>query len=62
MFLSMAFCYWPISGHWFAGFMMMSLPVALIWGGLATIFLLVKKQRVVATIGVVWCLLNAISS
>ncbi|MGX7686628.1 endonuclease/exonuclease/phosphatase family protein [Flectobacillus roseus] len=57
MFLSMAFCYWPISGHWFAGFMMMSLPVALIWGGLATIFLLVKKQRVVATIGVVWCLL-----
>jgi hypothetical protein len=45
MFLSMAFCYWPISGHWFAGFMMMSLPVALIWGGLASIFYWLKNKE-----------------
>jgi endonuclease/exonuclease/phosphatase family metal-dependent hydrolase len=56
LFISMSFCYYPIFNHWIAGFIMMSLPFALLSGILAFVYLLFKKQKMIATIGAVWIL------
>ncbi|WP_052354306.1 endonuclease/exonuclease/phosphatase family protein [Flectobacillus major] len=58
LFISMSFCYWPIFQHWLAGFMMMTLPVAIVLGAISTLYLYIKKQRLLATIGLVWCLMT----
>ncbi|MDZ7898496.1 MAG: endonuclease/exonuclease/phosphatase family protein [Arcicella sp.] len=56
LFVSLSFCCYPIFKNWIAGFIMMSLPFALLLGLLASLFLLYKKQKVIATVGIVWIL------
>ena len=54
LFVAMSFCYYPIFNHWIAGFIMMTLPIALLFGFFASGFLWFKKQKMIATIGMVW--------
>ncbi len=54
LFVSMSFCSYPIFNHWVAGFIMMSLPFALLFAIFAFLYLLIKKQKMIATIGLVW--------
>jgi endonuclease/exonuclease/phosphatase family metal-dependent hydrolase len=54
LFVSMSFCYYPIFNHWIAGFIMMTLPFALLLGIFASGYLFYKKQKMIATIGLVW--------
>lgn len=56
LFISMSFCYYPIFNHWIAGFIMMTLPFALLLATFAFVYLLLKKQKMIATIGIVWVL------
>ncbi|CAH0997487.1 hypothetical protein EMA8858_03620 [Emticicia aquatica] len=56
LFTTLAFCYYPIFDHWIAGFVMMTLPVAIFLGLIASTYLLVKKQKIVATTGFIWIL------
>ncbi len=58
LFISMSFCYYPIFNHWLAGFIMMTLPIAIILGLVASSYLLYKKQKMLAAIGAVWVLLS----
>ncbi|MFY7909413.1 MAG: endonuclease/exonuclease/phosphatase family protein [Emticicia sp.] len=58
LFITMAFCYYPIFDHWSAGFIMMSLPLAVLSGLTAACYLLVKKQKIVAATGFIWLLLT----
>ncbi|GGD62332.1 endonuclease [Emticicia aquatilis] len=58
LFVTMAFCYYPIFDHWSAGFIMMSLPLAVLSGLTAACYLLVKKQKIVAATGFIWLLLT----
>ncbi len=57
LFITMAFCHYPIFDHWTTGFIMMSLPLALLFGLIGASFLLYKKQKVAATIGFIWVLM-----
>ncbi len=54
LFLSMAFCYYPVFDHWLTGFMMMSLPLAILSGFIASCYLFLKNQKVIATAGFIW--------
>jgi endonuclease/exonuclease/phosphatase family metal-dependent hydrolase len=56
LFLSMAFCYYPVFDHWLTGFMMMSLPIAILAGFIACCYLFIKNQKVIATAGLIWVL------
>ncbi|AUD03689.1 endonuclease/exonuclease/phosphatase family protein [Spirosoma pollinicola] len=56
LFVTMAFCYYPMVNHWLTGFVMMSLPLAMACGLVACIYLLYKKQKTVATAGLIWIL------
>lgn len=56
LFITMAFCYYPIFDHWIAGFIMMSLPLAILAGLIAACYLFVKQQKIVATAGFIWVL------
>ncbi|WP_435353480.1 endonuclease/exonuclease/phosphatase family protein [Emticicia sp. SJ17W-69] len=56
LFMTMAFCYYPIFDHWITGFVMMSLPIAILGGLIASCYLLVKKQKMIATAGFIWIL------
>lgn len=56
LFITMAFCYYPIFDHWSAGFVMMSLPLAVLSGLTAACYLLIKKQKIVAATGFIWVL------
>lgn len=56
LFITMAFCYYPIFDHWIAGFIMMSLPIAILTGLVAACYLLIKQQKIVATAGFIWIL------
>jgi endonuclease/exonuclease/phosphatase family metal-dependent hydrolase len=58
LFITMAFCYYPIFEHWIAGFIMMSLPVAILFGLIASCYLFVQKQKMIATVGFIWILLT----
>ncbi len=58
LFVTMSFCHYPIFDHWTTGFIMMSLPIAILLGFIASIYLLFKKQKVVATIGFIWLLMS----
>lgn len=58
LFITMAFCYYPIFDHWIAGFIMMSFPIAILCGLLSSCFLFIKKQKVIATVGLFWILLT----
>lgn len=58
LFITMAFCYYPIFDHWSTGFIMMSLPLAVLSGLTAACYLLVKKQKIVAATGFIWLLLT----
>ncbi len=58
LFITVAFCYYPTIGHWAAGFVMMSLPVAILVGIAACIYLLYKKQHAVGMAGLVWVLFS----
>jgi endonuclease/exonuclease/phosphatase family metal-dependent hydrolase len=58
LFISMAFCYYPIFDHWIAGFMMMSLPIAIIGGLIASSYLLIHKQKMIAAVGFIWLLMT----
>ncbi|MER0438477.1 endonuclease/exonuclease/phosphatase family protein [Emticicia sp. W12TSBA100-4] len=57
LFITMAFCYYPILDHWSAGFIMMSLPLAVLSGLTAACYLLIKKQKIVPATGFIWVLL-----
>jgi endonuclease/exonuclease/phosphatase family metal-dependent hydrolase len=58
LFITMAFCYYPIFDHWTAGLIMMSLPLAVLSGLSAACYLLIKKQKIVAATGFIWVLLT----
>ncbi|MEZ0612177.1 endonuclease/exonuclease/phosphatase family protein [Fibrella sp. WM1] len=58
LYLTIAFSYYPVIGHWLTGFMMMSLPLAILAGFAACVYLFVKRQQLVATAGVVWVLFS----
>lgn len=58
LFITMAFCYYPIFDHWSAGFIMMSLPLAILSGLTAACYLLIKKQKIVAATGLIWVVLS----
>lgn len=58
LFVTMAFCYYPIFDHWSAGFIMMSLPLAVLSGLTTACYLLIKKQKIVAATGFIWVLLT----
>ncbi|GAB2543520.1 endonuclease/exonuclease/phosphatase family protein [Spirosoma aerophilum] len=58
LFFTMAFCYYPMVGHWLTGFVMMSLPLAIPCGLLACIYLLYKQQMIVGTAGLIWVLFS----
>lgn len=54
LFITMAFCYYPIFDHWAAGFIMMSLPFAILSGLVASCYLMLKKQKIIAAAGFIW--------
>lgn len=56
LFITMAFCYYPIFDHWSAGFIMMSLPLAIFLGLISACYLLFKQQKIIATTGFIWIL------
>ncbi|GAB3718173.1 endonuclease/exonuclease/phosphatase family protein [Spirosoma lituiforme] len=58
LFLSMAFCYYPIVNHWLPGFIMMSLPLAMPCGLAACIYLFYKQQKMIAAAGIIWVLFS----
>lgn len=58
LFITMAFCYYPIFDHWLTGFIMMSLPVAVLAGLTASCYLLYKKQKLIASAGLIWVLMT----
>ena len=58
LFITMAFCYYPIFDHWLTGFIMMSLPVAIFAGLIASFYLLYKKQKLIASAGLIWVLMT----
>jgi endonuclease/exonuclease/phosphatase family metal-dependent hydrolase len=57
-FFTMAFCYYPVVGHWLTGFVMMSLPLAIPCGLISCIYLLYKQQKMIATAGLIWVLFS----
>ena len=58
LFFTMAFCYYPVVDHWLTGFVMMSLPVAMLGGFIACIYLFYKQQKMVAMAGLIWVLFS----
>jgi len=58
LFITMAFCYYPIFDHWLTGFIMMSLPVAVLAGLIASCYLLYKGQKLMASAGLIWVLMT----
>ncbi|RYC68209.1 MULTISPECIES: endonuclease/exonuclease/phosphatase family protein [Spirosoma] len=54
LFLTMAFSFYPVMDHWLTGFIMMSLPLAILCGLVASIYLLYKRQQMIATAGLIW--------
>ncbi|PRY47011.1 endonuclease/exonuclease/phosphatase family metal-dependent hydrolase [Spirosoma oryzae] len=58
LFLTMAFCYQPSVGRWIGGFVMMSLPVAMLSGLVASLYLLRQNERLAGTVGLVWLVLT----
>ncbi len=58
LFLTMAFCYYPIFGHWLTGFIMMTLPVAIVSGFITCVYLWRKGQHIIATAGMCWVLFS----
>jgi len=56
LFVTMSFCYYPVTDHWLTGFVMMSLPLAILFGLVASIYLLYKQQKTVAMAGIIWIL------
>lgn len=58
LFITMSFCYYPIFDHWLTGFIMMSLPVAILAGLTASCYLLYKKQKLIASAGLIWVLMT----
>jgi len=58
LFFTMAFCYYPVVGHWLTGFVMMSLPLAILGGLIASVYLFYKHHRIIATAGMVWVLFS----
>lgn len=58
LFMTMAFCYYPIFDHWLTGFIMMSLPLAILVGLAASFYLLYKKQKLMASAGLIWVLMT----
>ncbi len=58
LFFTMAFCFYPVDGHWLTGFIMMSLPLAIVCGLVASIYLFGKQQKAVASAGIVWVLFS----
>ncbi|GAB3503951.1 endonuclease/exonuclease/phosphatase family protein [Spirosoma knui] len=56
LFFTMAFCYYPVNGHWLTGFVMMTLPLAMIFGLAACVYLFYQQQRMVAMAGLIWVL------
>lgn len=54
LYVATAFCYYPVSKHWLSAFIMMSLPLAMFAGALASIHLFRKGQKTVAAAGLVW--------
>ena len=58
LFFTMAFCYYPVDGHWLTGFVMMSLPLAIPCGLIASVYLFYKKQTMIGTAGLIWVLFS----
>lgn len=58
LFFTMAFCYYPIDGHWLTGFVMMSLPLMIPCGLIASVYLFFRQQKMIATAGLIWVLFS----
>ncbi|GAA4404638.1 endonuclease/exonuclease/phosphatase family protein [Nibrella viscosa] len=58
LFFTMAFCHYPIGGHWLTGFIMMTLPLAILSGLFASIYLLCRQEKMMATAGLIWVLFS----
>jgi len=58
LYFTIAFCYYPVVGHWLTGFVMMSLPLAIPCGLFASGYLFYKRQKMVATAGMIWVLFS----
>ncbi|WP_338877101.1 endonuclease/exonuclease/phosphatase family protein [Spirosoma sp. SC4-14] len=58
LYFTIAFCYYPVVGHWLTGFVMMSLPLAIPCGLWASGYLFYKRQNMVATAGLIWVLFS----
>ncbi|MCK8495154.1 endonuclease/exonuclease/phosphatase family protein [Spirosoma sp. RP8] len=58
LFFTVAFCYYPVVGHWLTGFVMMTLPLAIPCGLIACIYLLYKRQSQIAMAGLMWVLFS----
>ncbi|MBC3787560.1 endonuclease/exonuclease/phosphatase family protein [Spirosoma utsteinense] len=58
LFFTMAFCYYPVDGHWLTGFVMMSLPLVIPCGLIASVYLFFKQQKMIATAGLIWVLFS----
>ncbi|WP_345248085.1 endonuclease/exonuclease/phosphatase family protein [Nibrella saemangeumensis] len=58
LFFTMAFCYHPIDGHWLTGFVMMTLPLAILSGLVASIYLICRGEKTIATAGLIWVLFS----
>jgi endonuclease/exonuclease/phosphatase family metal-dependent hydrolase len=58
LFFTMALCYYPVVGHWLTGFVMMTLPLAILGGFVACVYLMLKKQQMIATAGLIWVLFS----
>ena len=58
LFIAMAFCYYPIFDHWLTGFIMMSLPIAILGGLIASSYLLYRRQKLIASVGFIWVLMT----
>ncbi|XWW46275.1 endonuclease/exonuclease/phosphatase family protein [Fibrella sp. USSR17] len=58
LFGTVALCYYPVVGHWLTGFVMMTLPLAILSGIAACIYLLYRRQHIIGMAGLVWVLFS----
>lgn len=58
LFLTVTFSYYPVVDHWLTGFLMMSLPLAIVAGFVACVYLFGKRQHMQATMGLMWVLFS----
>ncbi|MEZ0485078.1 endonuclease/exonuclease/phosphatase family protein [Fibrella aquatica] len=58
LFFTMASGYYPVTSHWLGGFLMMSLPLAMLGGFAACVYLFYRQQKMIAMAGLTWVLFS----